>query len=321
MNVLITGVAGFVGTNLAKALLDLGHSVLGFDNLSLGSMQNLALCQPHRRFSWQRVDLSDLEGYRAALLTHHQRAVIDEVWHLAASSDISEGASNPMLDLRDTFMTTFNTLLLMKELGIRRIVFSSSSAIYGDHGDRLLSEDTGPLFPISNYGAMKLASEATISSALESSIDRAWIFRFPNVIGVPATHGVIFDFVRRLKNDRKRLVVLGDGTQQKSYLHIDDLVGAMLYAHAHSAGTLSYFNIGPEDPGVTVAFIAQKVVDAIAPGAIISFGFGKKGWPGDVPRFRYSVRKIMDLGWRPIMGSAAAVSKAITQIAAQEGAA
>ena len=319
MSLLVTGAAGFIGANLVRALLERGERVAGFDNLSLGSRRNLAPVEAHPGFAFEAVDLADLDAYRHALRALHDRRSITEIWHLAASSDIPAGAADPRVDLRDTFGTTFNTLLLMKELGIKTIAFASSSAIYGDRGEARLTEDAGPLFPISNYGAMKLAAEASISAALESHLGRAFVFRFPNVIGVPATHGVILDFVRKLKATPGRLDVLGDGSQRKGYLHVEELVDAMLFIRARALEPLSYYNIGASDEGVTVKFIAEKVVERVSPGARIAFGRGRKGWTGDVPVFRYSVAKLEGLGWRPRLGSAQAVCRAIDEVASQEG--
>jgi UDP-glucose 4-epimerase len=318
MTTLITGVAGFIGCRLANVMLERGEAVAGFDNLCRGSMKNLATALAAPNFSFCRVDLADLDAYRRELAALHARSLITEIWHMAANSDIPAGVEDPRVDFRDTFLTTFNTLILMKELGIATIAFASSSAVYGDLGDRSLTEDIGPLFPISNYGAMKLASEASISAALESHLRRALVFRFPNVIGVPATHGVIQDFMRRLKANPGALDVLGDGTQQKSYLHVDELIDAMLFIRENARERLNYFNIGADDEGVTVKFIAESVVLRVAPGATIRFGHGNKGWVGDVPKFTYSIAKLSTLGWRPTLGSVQAVRRAVDEISEQE---
>lgn len=318
MSVFITGVAGFVGVNLASALLSRGQRVVGFDNFCRGCEANLTPLRQDDRFAFERVELTDVDAYRAALERMHRQDPVTEVWHMAANSDIPAGIADPHVDLRDTFMTTFNTLLLMREFGVDTLAFASSSAIYGDLGERPLTEDIGPLFPISNYGAMKLASEAAISAALESHLRRALIFRFPNVIGVPATHGVILDFVRKLATTPDHLDVLGNGTQQKSYLHVEELVDAMLHLHEQGRDGLEYFNIGATDEGVNVRFIAETVRDRVAPGAEIRYGEGNRGWVGDVPRFTYSVDKLLALGWRPQLGSAEAVRRAVEQVVAQE---
>ena len=318
MRIFITGVAGFIGCNLARVMLERGYSVVGFDNLSRGTTNNLAAIAGNRRFTFEAVDLADINAYRKALQQLNSVEPIAEVWHMAANSDIPAGIADPGTDLRDTFMTTHNTLLLMKELGIRTIAFASSSAVYGDLGSQVLTETTGPLFPVSNYGAMKLASEAAITAALESFLQRALLFRFPNVVGVPATHGVILDFVRKLKATPGNLAVLGDGSQCKSYLHGEDLINAMLYVREHAPEKLGYFNVGPQDDGVTVRFIAETVVARVSPAAIIAYGQGNKGWVGDVPKFSYSTAKLTNLGWKPSMGSEAAIRKAVDQVAQQE---
>ena len=206
----------------------------------------------------------------------------------------------------------------MKEYGIGKIIFASSSAIYGDFGERELTEDIGPLFPISNYGAMKLASEAIIGASLEAHLRQVFLFRFPNVIGVPATHGVIQDFMRKLKKTPGNLEVLGDGSQQKSYLHVEELIDAMFFILAHARDKMNYFNIGAADDGVTVSFIAETVRNRVAPGASISFGTGNRGWVGDVPRFRFSIKKLSALGWNPRLSSQESIRKAVEEIALQE---
>jgi UDP-glucose 4-epimerase len=319
MSILVTGVAGFVGVNLTAALLERGERVIGFDNLCRGKREHLAPFAGESRFRFEIVDLADLDQYRRAFAAAHAREPVTEIWHMAANSDIPAGIEDPAIDHRDTFLTTFNTLILMREFGVGAIAFASSSAVYGDLGNQRLTEDIGPLFPISNYGAMKLASEAMISAALESHLERAWIFRFPNVIGVPATHGIILDLVRKLAVSPSVLDVLGNGTQQKSYLHVEELVDAMLYIRQHADQAMNCFNIGPADDGVTVRFIAETVRDHVSPEAVIRFGEGDKGWVGDVPRFTYSIDRLAALGWRPALGSAAALRLAVAQIARQEG--
>ena len=161
---------------------------------------------------------------------------------------------------------------------------------------------------------MKLASEAQITAALESHGEHASIFRFPNVVGAPATHGVIFDFIHKLRANPARLDVLGDGTQQKAYLHVSDLVEAMLFIAQQRAEKVAIVNIGPSDAGVTVKTIAESVRNAVSPDAQIVYGQGNKGWVGDVPRFRYATTRLADMGWKPRLNSAQAVQQAIADI-------
>lgn len=319
MTILVTGAAGFIGSNLSRKFISDGIRVVGIDNLCRGSLSNIADLVESPLFSFQEINLCDLEAYAAAVLEAQMEESIDEVWHMAANSDIPAGINDANIDLHDTFMTTFNTLEVMKKFDIKFIAFASSSAVYGDLGEQVLTENIGPLFPISNYGAMKLASEALISASIESFIEGAYIFRFPNVIGVPATHGVILDFIRKLKHSRKSLEVLGDGTQQKSYLHVEELLDAMQFIRNHANDGCNYFNIGPNDIGITVSSIAEKVLEVVAPGASIFYGAGNKGWVGDVPKFSYSIEKLKNLGWVPKLSSSQAISKAVVEIYKQEG--
>jgi UDP-glucose 4-epimerase len=180
-----------------------------------------------------------------------------------------------------------------------------------------LVEDVGPLFPISNYGAMKLASEGCISAALEAYLQKAWIFRFPNVVGSRSTHGVIYDFVQKLKANPNELEVLGDGLQEKPYFHVSDLIDAMLLIVERASEKLNYFNIGTADTATTVRYIAERVVNRMSPGAGIRYTGGSKGWVGDVPKFNYSIEKLKRLGWAPRLSSNAAVDRAVEEVVAE----
>jgi UDP-glucose 4-epimerase len=314
----LTGGAGFIATNLIARLLDRGESVFALDDLSRGRSEFWAAFQERPSFRSAIVDCADLQAFRTALSDNVGDGGIAAVWHLAANSDIPAGLADPRIDLQRTFMTTFNTLVLMREFSIPLLHFASSSAIYGDHGETVIHEDTGPLEPISNYGAMKLASEAQIRAGVEAFLPRANVFRFPNVVGVPATHGVIIDFINKLKATPRTLEVLGDGTQRKAYLHVAELVDAMLFIAEHALGRYNVFNVGPPDHGIAVWEIAEAVRDRVSPGAEIHYGSGGRGWVGDVPRFRYATTRLAELGWRPQLDSTGAVRRAVDQIAAQE---
>lgn len=317
----VAGGAGFVGSSLCRRLLNEGRIVVAMDNFCRGDERYLPTAQAAAgTLEVVQVDLSRREECSGAFAQAAVRGRIDEVWHLAANSDIPAGVADSDVDLKDTFLTTSELLRSMQAHAVPALYFASSSAIYGDLGEQGLHESIGPLLPISNYGAMKLASEALISAAAESFLSRACLFRFPNVVGVPATHGVILDFVRKLRSDPGVLHVLGDGSQRKAYLHVSDLVEAMLHvARRCDTGKIAPVNVGPVDEGVYVRWIAEQVIARVAPGARLVFGTGNRGWVGDVPRFHYSVERIMGLGWSPKLDSAGAVMRAIDEIAQQEG--
>jgi UDP-glucose 4-epimerase len=317
MTILITGVAGFVGTNLTRKLLSQGHRIIGLDNFCRGNKNNLLEFWNEELFHFAELDLVDYDILIENLLQFHDKYTIDQVWHLAANSDIPAGVADIDVDFRNTFMTTMNIVKSMKMLKIDSLVFASTSAVYGDLGDKKINENAGPLMPISNYGAMKLASEALISASVENFLKNAYIFRFPNVIGVPATHGVILDFIEKLKLEPTCLNVLGDGTQQKAYLHVDELIDAMCFILSNSRNKLNFYNIGNVDDGVTVKFIAESVVANCSPNAKINYGKENRGWVGDVPKFNYGIEKLLNLGWKPKLSSSESILKAISQILIQ----
>ena len=311
MNILVVGGAGFIGSVLIERLLEEDNQIIVIDNLKLGKTKYLK----GLNIRFYQEDINNIDAVVKILKDY---SPIEEVWHLAANSDIPSGIKDIEVDLNDTFLSTVSVLRVMEIIGCKRLYFSSTSAIYGPHDNRL-EESTGPLFPISNYGAMKLASEAIISSFLESYLETASIYRFPNVVGIPATHGVILDFIRRLKDSPNALSVLGNGTQQKVYIHVDELIDAMLFINQNSKDGLNCFNIGPEDLGVTVKEIAEHTVERVSPNAKIVYGDENRGWVGDIPSFSFSIEKLKGIGYEPQFSSLDSILKAINEIAIQEG--
>ena len=224
MNYLITGGAGFIGSHLDDALIARGHNITVVDNLVLGRKENIEHLIAGPNFRFIEADLLDMPKMREIFT----EGKFDMVYHLAANSDIQKGGKDPMVDYNLTFNTTFNVLQLLKEFEIKKFFFASTSAIYGETYD-VLNEDYGPLKPVSNYGAGKLASEAFISAFSSTYGIQTWITRFPNVVGERFTHGVIYDFIKKLRNNPEELEVLGNGEQCKPYVYVKDLVEAILY--------------------------------------------------------------------------------------------
>lgn len=314
---IITGGAGFIGVNLIKSLEDKYEKIVCIDNFSLGNLKFFKQDIKKSKIEILTIDCSDVLNLKKIFYELSQNDNYGDVWHLAANSDIPSGVKNPEIDFKDTFLTTYSLLSAMRDSNFKKIYFASSSAIYGDHKEIRLNERSGPLLPISNYGAMKLSSEAIISAASESFLERAVIFRFPNVVGSPATHGVIYDFTKRLLKDSTKLDVLGDGSQRKSYLHVKDLVQGMIEVSKHwiNKKTIDIYNLGPVDNGIYVNEIAEIVCNNFGNKIKINYGISNKGWIGDVPKFYYDINKIKDeIGWKPNMNSREAITKASAEI-------
>ncbi len=309
MHVLVTGGAGFIGSHLCDALVERGCDVWCVDNLWLGLRRNIAHLEARPNFRFLEFDLLD----RAKTKALFAEARFDEVFHLAANSDIRGGARDVDLDWRLNFMTTLEVLSAMHASSTERLFFASTSAVFGETTHRL-HEDYGPLKPISLYGASKLAAEAYISVFVYTMGIRAVVLRFPNVVGERATHGAVYDFLRKLEADPSRLEVLGDGKQTKPYLYVGDLVVAILAAWDGADEPYAVFHAGSEDE-TSVRKVAEIVVAAAGRrDTRIEYTGGNRGWPGDVPRFRYDTGKLRALGWRPRYGSAEAVQVAVERI-------
>ena len=307
--VLVTGGAGFIGSHLVDGLLTLGHKVVAVDNFELGRFENLSHLSSEPRFHFQKLDVLNREGLDESF----EQFRFTTVFHMAANSDIARGGADTGRDVRLTFLTTFEVLDAMRRHDVRQIVFASSSAIYGDRADAL-TEDTGPLQPVSFYGAAKLAAEAYLSAFVHHFDFQAWICRFPNVAGERATHGVVYDFIQRLRKDSQRLQILGNGQQEKPYLYVRDLVEAILFIWRESTEPLNCFNIGV--PGATkVTRIAEMIVQEMGlSGVAFDYTGGERGWIGDVPRFQYDTTQLARLGWKAPRDSEASVRLAIQRI-------
>lgn len=316
----LTGAAGFIGSHLSDALLARGDAVIGIDDLSLGTLRNVEDASLSPRFALYEGDVNDVERASAAITAAAATRPIDTLWHLAANSDIQAGVADPDVDLNRTFLTTYSAVQLCRRHGIRRVVFASTSAVYGELPGPL-AEHAGPLFPISNYGAMKLASEAALTAATTGTLDAVAIARFPNVVGPRSTHGVLHDFLAKLAGTPDRLVVLGDGTQEKPYVHVSDLVRGLLFIRYGIDEKIACYNLGDGRTSTSVAEIARLVIERRSPGAAIEYTGGNRGWAGDVPRFQYDCSRIHARGWQPSMTSTEAIARAIDELVAEGAAA
>ena len=291
MKALIAGGAGFIGSHLADYLLDEGNEVVCIDNFFIGTRQNILhlLTNPH--YVFYQYDLNNMQLLNQVF----DKEKPDYVFHLAANSDIQASAQNPIIEYQNTYSTTFNLLEAMRLHNVKKMFFASTSAVYGNK-DALLNEETALLAPISYYGGAKLGSEGLISAYSYMNDMDVLIFRFPNVIGPRLTHGVIFDFIKRLKKDSSKLLILGDGTQTKPYLYVFDLIEAIMKFKNIGKGVTLY-NVGV-DTATSVTRIAEIVCQKIG-ASNVSFEYtgGKGGWKGDVPKFQYDLSKIHTAGW------------------------
>ena len=300
MNILISGGAGFIGSYLYKKIRK-DNNVIIMDNLMLGKRDNIDCSSGNIKFIEEDV------CNKEALDRVFKENKIDTVIHLAANSDIKKSETDPNIDFHNTFLTTYTLLESMRINNVKDLIFASTSAVYGDKRDQYITEDCGPLFPISYYGGAKLASEAFISSYTFMNDMNTCIFRFPNVIGERLTHGVVYDFINKLKKNNKELVILGDGRQEKSYIYVEDLIDAILYIFDNRKKGINYFNVGAKGT-TSVKSIADIVCEEMGLRNVeYKFTGGECGWKGDVPKFNYDTSKINGIGWKAKYSSDEAV--------------
>jgi len=312
LKILVTGAAGFIASNLIPRLLARGDEVAGIDNFFLGKREYLA---EHPRFTFHEMDLLDLDRV-AALVAQFKP---DRVWHLAANSDISFGTKYTDFDLKGGTLVTYNVLESMRRADVKEIVFSSSGAVYGEPTVMPTPEDYGPILPISLYAASKVACETLITAFAHNYDLRAWIYRFGNVVGPNPTHGVIYDFVLRLRDDPTKLVVLGDGTQAKPYVYVEDTLDGMEFGIAHAREHVSVHNLAVDDQ-TSVREIAEWTIEAMGIDRAtidVQYGDSPRGWRGDVPQVQLDTRRMTALGWTPKHSSAEAVRRTIAEVVEQ----
>jgi len=312
MKVLVTGAAGFIASNLIPRLLARGDEVAGIDNFFLGKREYLP---QHPRFDFRELDLLD----RDAVAALFEETRPERVWHLAANSDISYGTKYTDFDLKGGTLVTYNVLEAMRLGQTREIVFSSSGAVYGEPSVMPTPEDYGPILPISLYAASKVACETLITAYVHNYDLRAWIFRFGNIVGPNPTHGVIYDFIHKIQRDPSRLEVLGNGTQAKPYVHVDDCLDGIEFGIANAHEDVNYFNLAVEDQ-TSVREITDWTLEAMGidrSSIDVKYGDAPRGWRGDVAQVQLDTKKMTRLGWKPRLTSQEAVQKAIGEIVGQ----
>lgn len=310
MKALVTGGAGFIGSHLVRRLLEEGNEVIVVDNFTLGTQERVDQFSDNPNYKFYKLDIDKTEEFCEALKDEK----VDIVYHLAANSDIQKGGKNPSVDYGDTFMTTYSTLEYMRRTGVKNLFFASTSAIYGDEKGKLMTEDLGGLQPISYYGGAKYASEGFISSYTHMNDLHTMMFRFPNVIGPSLTHGVIFDFKRKLENNPHELEILGDGTQTKPYVYVLDLVDVIMMMTKDIPAGVSVYNIGVET-ATSVTTIADIVCEELGYTDVeYKYTGGNIGWKGDVPKFQFDLTKIHNAGWHSSRTSDEAVRDTVRSI-------
>ena len=323
----ITGGAGFIGSHLVDRLIEGGRNVTIYDNLALASEENIKQHFGKENFNFIKADLLDFNTLKEAMAGH------EIIWHLGANTDIPGGNRMTDLDLKNCTIATWNVLEAMRQLGLNKILFTSSACVYGDAPPISLKETYGPLLPISLYGAGKLAGEGLISAYSHLFGIQAWIFRFSNVVGARMDHGVIFDFIQKLRKNPKELEILGDGKQEKPFFLVEDCIEGMLHVFKNSnnqceenkfssspfavAREYDVYNLGC-DSFTSITRVAQIVVEEMGLKDVkFKYTGGKRGWPGDVPVVHYSIEKMKKLGWQPRYTSDEAVRIATQRILKQ----
>jgi UDP-glucose 4-epimerase len=304
MKILVTGGAGFIGSHVVDRLVEDKHEIVVLDDLSAGDEKFITTHAGKERFQFHKIDLLHSE------ITDFFEGV-DEVWHLAANPEVRIGAEDTKVHLEQNVIATYNVLEAIRTKEVWRILFTSTSTVYGE-ADKLPTPEEYPTKPISLYGASKLACEALIGAYCHTFDMHAWIYRFANVIGRRSSHGVIYDFINKIRSNPKELEILGDGNQTKSYIYVDDCIEAMIMGlKARGENRVNIFNIGTDDM-ISVKRIAEIVCEEMhtTPKPEFEFTGGKRGWKGDVPIMLLDASKLNKLGWEQRYNSEEAVRKA-----------
>ena len=302
MRALVTGGAGFIGSHLVDRLVSRGDEVVVVDNLSSGVLEFIQGHIDSGAVVFHNVDLKDLESIKPIFNG------IEMVYHLAANPDIRLGTRITDTDLKEGTIATYNVLESMRLANVEKLAFASSSVVYGENAPMPTPENHGPCLPISLYGASKQAGEGLIGSWVGTFNLQAWIFRFANIIGERGTHGVIFDFIHKLKADPSRLEVLGNGLQEKSYMEVGDCVDGILHVIENTSDRINLFYMGSNDTCSVRNIAAIVVKETGCDGASIEYTGGDRGWAGDIPKAMLSINRLKDLGFKVNYDSEEAVA-------------
>jgi UDP-glucose 4-epimerase len=308
----ITGGAGFIGAHLTNRILDTsGSTVTVFDNFTTGRRWHFGERIHDPRLTVVAGDCRNQQEVIEAIKGH------DVVFHLASNSDIARAVNEPWIDFENGTLLAHNVLEAMRRASIRRIAFTSGSGVYGEVPPVPIKEDYNRMIPVSTYGACKVACEALVSAYSFMFEMQGIVFRFANVVGPQQTHGVAYDFIQRLAKDPARLLILGDGTQSKPYIHVDDVVDAFLMTEAVERMGYEYYNVASED-FLSVHDIADIVSERMGlKGVKYEFTGGNRGWKADVPVYRLNSDKLRARGWRNRMSSRQAVVASVDAMIAE----
>ena len=284
---IVAGSSGFIGSHLVEFLINNEHDVIGIDRLP-----NFVSSEKYRNI---KCDINKDFNRLIDLLKNDSGSKEITIWHLAANSDIAKGMKNPNIELEDTFMTTVSLSKVAKEIKAKRIIFSSTSAVYGDHQNQKLFEHQTELAPISYYGSFKLASESFLRAFSYESKIELLIYRFPNVIGERMTHGLLYDLTRKIDFEKKIVNILGNGLQKKPYYYIKDLIDSMVELANNTKKMIEIFNLGPNDDGIEINQIVELFLRRNFPEVKPCYGDTAGGWKGDVPIVNLSVDKMLQI--------------------------
>lgn len=309
MKILVTGGAGFIGSHLVEFLVGQKHDVLVFDNLSSGKLANLDKVRQAANFRYINADIRNPAQVDEAVSGR------DFVFHLCDNSDIRYAADHPADYINQNILGGFHVLEAMKKYGVKKIAFPSSTTVLGDATQVPTPETYGPLQPMNLYGGAKMAMEGLLSAYAHTFDLKAWVFRFVDIIGGRIDHGVIHDFIKKLRRNPRELEILGDGSQRRSFLLIDDCIRAIWRSIEAFEQPVNLVHIGNREQ-IDITSVGHLVAEVLGLSSVtLRYTGGKKGWKGDSFSNFIQSNRLETLGWRPELDSTAAVREATRRLA------